>query len=92
MAAHDARGVVTGPSCRGTRNQAAYRAGTNSKVSPVAAISPPMIATACGPKNTLVDNGTIAYMAVAAVRTMGRKRRTVAWLMASKFVRPDFRF
>ena len=39
-----------------TRNQAAYSAGRKSSVSAVATISPPMIATAIGPKkSTSVD-------------------------------------
>src|SRR5690606_41789609 len=61
-----------------TRNHAAYSAGRNSSVSAVATISPPMMATAIGPKNTLRDSGIIASTAASAGSTRGRKRRTVA--------------
>src|SRR5690606_36760093 len=39
-------------SSRRRRNPAAYSAGTNRTVSTGATVSPPMIATAIGPKNT----------------------------------------
>ena len=61
---------------RFTRNHAAYIAGSASKVSAVATIRPPMMATAIGPQNTLRDSGIIASTAAAAVSTIGRKRRT----------------
>ena len=48
----------------------------------MATISPPMIATAIGPKNTLRDSGIIASTAASAVSTIGRKRRTVASMIA----------
>ena len=54
-----------------TRNRAAYIAGSASSVSAVATISPPMMATAIGPQNTLRDSGIIASTAAAAVRMMG---------------------
>ncbi|MNE11046.1 hypothetical protein D3C80_1037870 [compost metagenome] len=41
-----------------------------------------MIATAIGPKNTLRDNGIMASTAASAVSTIGRKRRTVASMIA----------
>jgi hypothetical protein len=47
-----------------------------------------MMATAMGPKNTLRDNGIIASTAAIAVRTMGRKRRTVASIRALYGVLP----
>ena len=65
-----------------TRNQAAYIAGSESRVSAVATISPPMIATAIGPQKTLRDSGIIASTAAAAVRTIGRQRRTAASTIA----------
>ncbi len=42
-----------------------------------------MIATAIGPKNTERDSGIIASTAASAVSTIGRKRRTVASMIAS---------
>ena len=41
-----------------------------------------MIATAIGPKNTLRESGSIASTAASAVSTIGRKRRTVASMIA----------
>ena len=41
-----------------------------------------MIATAIGPKNSLRMSGIIASTAAAAVSTIGRKRRTVASMIA----------
>ena len=57
-------------------NQAAYMAGKANKVSAVATIRPPMMATAMGPQKTLRDRGIMAKTAAAAVSTMGRKRLT----------------
>src|SRR5690349_21571739 len=71
-----------------TRNQAAYNAGKNKSVNAVATISPPMIATAIGPKNTLRDNGIIAKTAASAVNTIGRNRRTVASIIACQGLSP----
>src|SRR5574344_2745227 len=68
---------------RCTRNQAAYIAGRASKVSTVATTSPPMMATAIGPQNTLRDSGIMASTAAAAVKTIGRRRRTADSTMAS---------
>ena len=65
---------------RGTRPRTAP-AGTAGSA-PVATIRPPMIATAIGPKNTLRDSGIIASTAASAVSTIGRKRRTVASMIA----------
>ena len=73
---------------RFTRNQAAYMAGSDSSVSAVATIRPPMIATAIGPQNTLRDNGIIASTAAAAVSTIGRKRRTAASTIAFQVSTP----
>ena len=39
-----------------TRNHAAYIAGSDSSVSTVATINPPMMATAIGPQKTLRDH------------------------------------
>eukprot|EP01034_Spumella_vulgaris_P025964 gene25962-32476_t len=50
---------------RGTRNQAAYMAGSASKVRAVATIKPPMMATAIGPQNTLRESGIMASTAAA---------------------------
>ena len=69
-------------------NHAAYNAGKNSNVSAVATINPPMIATAIGPKNTLRDSGIIASTAASAVNTIGRKRRTVASIIACHGLSP----
>src|SRR6478609_5629468 len=52
---------------RSTRNHAAYSAGTKKIVSNVATVSPPMIAIAIGPQNTLRVSGTIASTVAAAV-------------------------
>ena len=52
-------------------------------VNRVATISPPMMATAIGPKNTLRDSGIIARTAASAVSTIGRKRRTVDSMIAT---------
>ena len=41
-----------------------------------------MIATAIGPKKTLRVSGIIARIAASAVSTIGRKRRTVASMIA----------
>ena len=68
---------------RGRRARPRY-AGRNSSVSAVATISPPMIATAIGPKNAERDSGIIARIAASAVSTIGRKRRTVASMIASQ--------
>src|SRR5205085_3156196 len=76
-------GVNSGAGSRGssspglfTRKQAAYIAGSASRVSTVATMRPPMIATAIGPQKTDRDSGIIARTAAAAVSTMGRRRRT----------------
>ena len=47
-------------------NQAAYIAGKDNKVKPVATIKPPIMAIAMGPQNTLLDRGIIASTAAAA--------------------------
>ena len=47
-------------------------------VSTVATISPAMMATAMGPHSTLRVSGIMASTAAAAVRAIGRKRRTAA--------------
>src|SRR3546814_8637261 len=80
-------GVQRGALSR-TLNHAAYSACRNSRVSTVATISPPMIATAIGPKNTLRESGIIASTAVIAVSTMGRNGRTVASRIACHGVLP----
>ena len=77
-----AMATSSGPGRR-TRNHAAYMAGSASRVSTVATTSPPMMATAMGPQNTLRDSGIMASTAAAAVSTMGRSRRTAASMMAS---------
>ena len=41
-----------------------------------------MMAAAIGPQNTLRESGIIASTAAAAVRMIGRKRRTAASTMA----------
>ncbi len=66
------------------RNQAAYIAGSANRVSRVATIRPPMMATAIGPQNTERDSGIMASTAAAAVSTMGRMRRTALSTMASQ--------
>ena len=76
---------------RGTRDQAAYKAGTKHSVSTVAVSKPPMMAMAMGPQNTEKAKGTRAKMAAAAVSRMGRARRTVASTMASVMVAPSAR-
>jgi len=45
----EGKALPCGPQPFFTRNHAAYNAGRNSKVSTVATINPPMIATAIGP-------------------------------------------
>lgn len=46
-------------------------------------MSPPIIATAIGPKKILRERGIMASTAANAVRMIGRKRRTVASIIAS---------
>jgi len=55
-----------------TLNHAAYMAGKDNKVNPVATINPPMIAIAMGPQKTLLDSGIMASTAAAAVKIIGR--------------------
>ena len=55
----------------------------------MATTRPPMIETAMGPHSTSRDSGIMARMAAAAVRVMGRKRRTVASRTASHGVCPS---
>ena len=52
--------------------------------------SPPMMATAIGPKKALRESGIMARMAAAAVRMIGRKRRTVEPTMACQLGMPAF--
>src|SRR5450830_100453 len=59
-----------------TLNHAAYKAGKNNNVNPVAMIKPPIIATAIGPQKTERDKGIIASTAAAAVNMIGRNRHT----------------
>ena len=51
-------------------------------------MSPPIIATAMGPKKSLRVNGISASTAAAAVNTIGRNRRTVAPITESHGVCP----
>ena len=73
------------------RNAAAYMAGKASRVSTVATIRPPMMATAMGPQNTLRDSGIMASTAAAAVNTMGRSLCTAASTIASQADTPRAR-
>ena len=50
-----------------------------------------MMATAMGPQKTLRDSGIMASTAAAAVRTMGRKRRTADSTIASQAGTPRAR-
>ena len=50
-----------------------------------------MMATAIGPKKSFRDKGIIASTAAAAVRTMGRKRRTVDSTIAAPRALPAAR-
>src|SRR3954470_13431726 len=72
----------------GMRNQAAYRAGTKRTVSKVAIVSPPMMVTAIGPQKVLRVSGIMARIDAAAVKNIGRARRTVASTTAFHGVRP----
>ena len=54
-------------------------AGRANSVNTVATTSPPMIATAMGPQNTVRDNGIIASTAAAAVLAMIPLSRSVFW-------------
>jgi single stranded DNA-binding protein len=58
--------------------------GKRSKHKVVVENSPPMMATAIGPKKALRESGIIASTAAAAVSTMGRKRRTADSTIASQ--------
>ncbi len=53
-------------------NHAAYIAGKDNSVNPVATIKPPMMAIAIGPQKTLLESGIIASTAAAAVKMIGR--------------------
>ena len=48
-----------------------------------------MLATAIGPKNTLLVNGIIAKIAAAAVRTIGRNLLIVDSITACQGAKPD---
>ena len=63
-------------------------AGKASKVSTVATIRPPIMATAIGPQKMLRDSGIMASTAAAAVNTMGRRRWVAASTIASQVDRP----
>ena len=62
-----------------TRYHAAYSAGRNSRVSAVATIRPPMMATAIGPQNIWRESGIIASTAAAAVLAMIPLSRQIFW-------------
>jgi hypothetical protein len=66
-------------------------AGKANNVSTVATTRPPMMATAIGPQKTERDNGIMASTAAAAVKTMGRRRRTADSTMASQAGTPRAR-
>src|SRR5207344_3573091 len=61
-----------------TLNQATYKAGRKIRVSTVATVSPPIMANAIGPQNTVGAIGIIPSVAAAAVSRMGRVR----WIAA----------
>src|SRR5439155_22059723 len=69
-------GVSCGSVGRFTRNSSTYKAGRLPRVRNVATDSPPMMAIAIGPQNTLRVSGIVARIAVAAVGTTGRARLT----------------
>ena len=65
-------------------------AGKASRVSTVATINPPMMATAIGPQKTERESGIMASTAAAAVSTIGRRRRTADSTIASQAgIAPD---
>src|SRR6516164_8353068 len=65
-------------------NQATYKAGRKISVSTVATASPPMIANAMGPQNTVGAIGIIPRVAAEAVSRIGRVRWIAAITMASQ--------
>ena len=66
------------------RNHATYSAGRKISVSSVATASPPMIAYAKGPQNTVGAMGISPKIAAADVRRIGRSLCVVAWMTLSQ--------
>src|SRR6516164_7271499 len=71
-----------------TRNQATYNAGRKIRVSTVATPSPPIIANAIGPQNTVGAIGIMPSDAAEAVSKMGRVRWIAAVTTASHTCSP----
>ena len=68
--------------------QTAYMTGRTKRVKIVAKNRPEPIATAIGPQNRLEMSGIMAKMAAAAVSRIGRRRLSVAFMIASQRFSP----